>query len=158
VSHTNAKKKIAIIPSSCPCGDCNIPVPTAPSANLLAILKTHGTLIKEHGEDSKEVLRSSLMVHIELEATYERTQLLNLAHLNQWPTEINFKTLPDRILAMEHKLTELVFLEGTKGTGPVQDALRDIIARFGLGTDFSRFAKLKHTQIPELIIQNARPG
>jgi hypothetical protein len=158
VSHTDANKKINVIPSECPCGECDTPIPTMPSGDLLKMFENLAALIKEHGEDSLEVFRYSVEVHIELDATRDKTRLLNLANRSQWPLKIDFKTLPDRILAMESKLTELVLREGMAGAGPVQDALRDRIARLGLGADFSKFAKLNHTQVPDMIRQNSRPG
>src|ERR1700722_7333518 len=145
-------------PVVCPCGACNEPVPTAPGAELLELLKIHVGLVKKHGAGSNEVFRSSLMVHIELDTNREKTRHLNLANLSGWPVKIDFKTVPDRILAMQDKLTKLVLHEGATGSGAVQDALRDRIAREGLGSDFARFAKLKHHAIPELIIKNSRPG
>ena len=98
------------------------------------------------------------MVHIELDTNRQKTRHLDLANLSGWPIKIDLKTLPDRILAMQAKLMELVLHEGATGSGPVQDALHDRIAREGLGSDFARFAKLKHHAVPELIINNARPG
>lgn len=125
---------------------------------LLKMFEYHRTLIDQQGPDTAAVLRSTMMIHIELEAERKKNTYLNLSRMNGWPILLDFQRLPDRIVAMTDELETLIMVQGARGDGPVQQGLRDSLAREGLGSDFKKFATLHPTIIPEIIINNARPG
>jgi hypothetical protein len=158
VLRLQAPTEPAPIPIVCPMEDCENPVPHRVTPAIRKAFEHHQELVDKYGADSNEVFRSSVMVHIEMEAERKSNTYFDLSRLNHWPIILDFKRLPDRIIAMQDELEALVMVHGARGNGPVQQGLRDSLARHGLGSDFTKLATISVHRVPEVIIHNARPG
>ena len=142
------------MPSICPFEDCKDTIPPHPSKSLKSMLNRHQTLIRAGGFEHVETVKSEIFIHTELSAIREMLIQKDIAQSNGWPTVIDFRGLPKRIVEMRDQLKRLMNHTGVRGDGPVERALQKAVSKNGRG-----FAKLSRMPYPpKEILHQSRPG
>ena len=118
------------------------------------MLTRHQILIREGGFEHVETVKSGIIIHTELSAFREMLIQAGIAQSNGWPTDIDFRGLPMRIMAMRDQLKRLMNHTGTRGNGPVERALRKAVSNNGGG--IARLSRMPYP--PEEILHQSRPG
>jgi hypothetical protein len=90
----------------------------------MKLLRQHDDLLQAAGPFSPGLLHLQLQICIELQAVAQKDQYVAVAQSRNWPTKINFSSLPDRIVAMEGELQELIDDDEARKETVVFDYLR----------------------------------
>jgi hypothetical protein len=142
--------------SLCPNEDCSDRLPSNPSQKLTEMLHDHRLLGATSGRTGGKYLRSELEVCYQITTENSRETEVAYARSRNWPIEIDFESLPGRIVAMKNDLVLMVADKNTRANTIVHQRLLTNISQLGLGTGFQKLAK--RTVMPMDVICYARPG
>ena len=120
----------------------------------MSMLSRHQTLIREGGFEHVETVKSEIFIHTELSAIREMLIQKGVAQSNGWPTVIDFRGLPKRIMEMRDQLKRLMNHTGARGDGPVERALQKAVSNNHGG--IAKLARLPYP--PKAILHQSRPG
>ena len=117
-------------------------------------------LINKHGFSSKAILwNHTYSIHAELEKIAKQESQTQVIATNGWP-DPDFHTILTRIVKMRRELSVLLFQTGISGPGFMQKQFEALLSRakFGEPPNISRFAQTSLRNLPNIIIDNSRPG
>jgi hypothetical protein len=129
-------------------------VPTDIPEELEQLFRRYNHALDTGGLFGTGVLRLECEICGYLKGCQKKVIDWELAEQEGWPINIDFKKLPDRIIAMEDKLRTFIIEEGLEASNLVVQALRTDLSRVGL-----ELHKLVTISMPPVIIvDHAWPG
>ncbi|KAJ7930299.1 hypothetical protein B0H13DRAFT_1858928 [Mycena leptocephala] len=115
------------IPSTCPTVMCEEEVPEQPNPCILSLFVKHQELVEQVGLSGPGVAFLNLQICAAITQENRRDQVSALGRQNDWPRQIDYATLPERILKLRKQVLEIIQDETVLRELPVwQDFLRNI--------------------------------
>jgi len=144
------------IPSKCPAADCEEQIPAgAVDEKLCDMFKKYQAAVKRDHSDSSIAIWQATMICIYITTIKKTLKSREEAARNGFP-EIDFRAVPERVVAMKDSLRRMIFDEGLKSQNLVQEC-------FNLGWKIHKpngrgLENWSSTKVPGMIVDNARPG
>jgi hypothetical protein len=148
------------IPAVCPQDGCRDRIELGMINDTLHLLfSKYQAILESNGPDSGACYRQELEICCYLKTCIRSHTARKEAQDNNWPININFMTLLDRIVAMKTDLHNLIFTEGVLSDNLAQQHLNDDLeAEYKLGRARSLEKFSKEMRAPERIANNSHPG
>jgi len=121
------------------------------------MIQEHKRLGKMMGNEMNAAyLRSELMLCMEVASEGSKEKHIVFARSQNWPTSIDFKKLPNRIVLMKDELTKLFTDRKAQVDTIVHQQLLENLIEQNLGSTLQKLAKVKI--VPLAVHEYARPG
>jgi hypothetical protein len=162
------------LPPTCPSSYCRDNVPLLPSHVLITLFKELRILeadraikVDEVGSENLVPLLPIEKKHISICNQIKRERLkdlaINRASRNGWPTVFDFRRLPDRIVAMDELLSQLIFDRTQMEICFVWEQFADELGISAVHSDDKESVKIlkkfvKNTGQQQKLSDQARPG
>ncbi|KAF9231102.1 hypothetical protein BU15DRAFT_68621 [Melanogaster broomeanus] len=119
----------------CPSRECFETIPAMVSNTLRATIRKRKALIDANGPDASGVSHLELEICLQITNEHEKEILRCRAIANEWPTVIDFSSLPNRIAKADpqNELTGLLFISIEVETNDIFCNLIDDLIELGLG-------------------------
>ena len=126
---------------------------------LCLLFSKYHAILESDGPDSHACHRQELEICFYLKQCIRSHTARKEAEANNWPVNINFMALLDRIVAMKDDLHNLIFTEGVLSNNLAQQQFdNDLKAEYKVGKALGLKAFSKETKAPKLIVHNSHPG
>jgi hypothetical protein len=144
------------IPSKCPAADCEERIPAgAVDEKLCEMFKKYRAAVKCDNADSDAAIQQATIICIYITTIKKTLESREEAARNGFP-EIDFRAVPERVVAMKDSLRLMIFDEGLKSENLAQ-------RHFNMGLKIHKpngrgLESWSSTKVPRIIVDNARPG
>jgi hypothetical protein len=106
---------------------CEEELPEVPNARILSLFVKRQELIADVGRSGPGIAFLELQICAAITQEKRRDQVAALGHQNKWPQDIDYSTLPGRILKLRKEVLNIIKNETALRELPVwQDFLRNI--------------------------------
>ena len=150
----------ARLPEICPQDGCPDRIELDMINDTLRLLfSKYQAILQSDGPDSRACYRQELQICYYLKQCIRSHTARKEAEANNWPVNINFMALLDRIAAMKDDLHNLIFTEGVLSDNLAQQQFdKDLKAQYKVGKADGLEAFSKETKAPALIAESSYPG
>ncbi|KAJ7911781.1 hypothetical protein B0H13DRAFT_1875513 [Mycena leptocephala] len=115
------------VPSTCPTVMCEDKLPEKPNGGILSLFVKRQELIADVGRSGPGIAFLELQICAAITQEKRRDQVAALGQQNKWPQDIDYSTLPGRILKLRKEVLNIIKNETALQELPVwQDFLRNI--------------------------------